>query len=244
MKLVYCSLLLLLICSCSSGPSYTSPTAELSTYRTNGIEQFFLPESPRWMNRSTTAQCFRNVSVRFLDQAKLKEVHQLTYPQSIELQVQLNQKLEEYYKNTSQKFLRPVEEATLFANTLEQVKSGVKALNLPNVSQIELIWIDDYIQNNKEADFIRWANSSQFTENLPVLVSLCKTSTELKKWAQDRNVDSIGLYYAGFEWMSPFTKEQALAPVERNYLTDFGVIKTITKTAGSPWPAEIVTKKK
>lgn len=241
MKLAVYSLLLVLI-SCGSAPEYKVPE-EVSIYRGNGVEQFFLPELPKWINRSVSGQCFRNFSVKYIDQERIRQVHQLTYPESIELQVQLNQKLEEYYQNTTAKFLRPVEEVALFANTLEQVKGGVKALNLPAVSQIELIWIDDYIQNNKEADFIKWANSSEFTENLPVLVSLCKTSTELKKWAQDRNVDSIGLYYAGFEWMSPFSKDQVLAPVERNYLNDFGQIKIITRTAGSPWPAEIVIKK-
>lgn len=241
MKLAFYFLLLGLI-SCSSGPSYNTP-AEVTAYRSNGMEQFFLPELPKWVNRSETGQCFRNFSIKYIDQEKVKQVYQLSYPKAIELQVQFNQKLEKYYKNTTQKFLRPVEEATLFANTLEQVKSGVTALNLPNVIQIELIWIDDYIHKNKEADFIRWANSAQFTENLPILVSLCKTSTELKKWAQDRNVDSVGLYYAGFEWMSPFSKDQTLSPLERNYLSDFGAMKIITKTAGSPWPAEIVIKK-
>ncbi len=242
MKLTLYFLLLVLTSACSTGPDYKTPP-ELTIYRGNGIEQFFLPELPKWINRSSTGQCFRQFSVKYIDQSKIKLIHQLSYPESIELQVQLNQKLEEYFRNTTAKFLRPVEEAALFANTLEQVKAGVKALQLPAVSQIELIWIDDYIQKNKEADFINWANSSQFTENLPVLVSLCKTSTELKKWAQDRNVDSVGLYYAGFEWMSPFDKEQELAPLERNYLNDFGQIKIITRTAGSPWPAEIVIKK-
>lgn len=241
MKLAVYFLLLSLI-SCGTTTDYKVPDT-VSVYRGNGVEQFFLPELPKWINRSGTGQCFRQFSVKYLDQEKLKFVHQLSYPESIELQVQLNQKLEDYYKNTTTKFLRPVEEATLFSNTLEQVKAGVKALNLPAVSQIELIWIDDYIQNNKEADFIKWANSSEFTENLPVLVSLCKTSAELKKWAQDRNVDSIGLYYAGHEWLSPYNKEQVLSPYERNYLNDFGQLKIITRTAGSPWPAEIVIKK-
>lgn len=243
MKLIVYSLLLILI-SCGGAPTkdYKVPS-DITIYRGNGIEQFFLPELPKWGNRSQTGQCFRQFSVKYIDQEKLKLVHQLSYPEAIELQVQLNQKLEEYYENTVVKFLRPVEEAALFNNTLEQVKGGVKALKLPAVSQIELIWIDDYIMNNKEADFIKWANSSQFTENLPVLVSLCKTSTELKKWAQARNVDSVGLYYAGYEWLSPFTKDQTMAPVERNYLNDFGQIKVIPRTAGSVWPAEIVIKK-
>ena len=140
MKYLSCLVLLSLI-SCS-GSSIKQTIDPNTGYRTSGVEQYFLPELPRWANFSAAGSCFKNSSFTYLNFPKIKEAYQLSYPEMVELQAQYNERLENYFRSTAVRFLKPVEEASFFSNTLEQVRGGVRSLKLPPVQEVEVIWLE------------------------------------------------------------------------------------------------------
>src|SRR5665648_237885 len=115
-------LLLLILYSCSNGE--VRQASRQAPYRTSGIEQFFLPELPTWANHSASGQCFKKHSFQYLDFTKLSKTYQLNYSDLVELQAQYNERLEAYFRSTAVRFLKPVEEASFFSNTIENVKGG------------------------------------------------------------------------------------------------------------------------
>ena len=129
MKFLSFSLLLILI-SCTNGP--VRQDVDDAPYRTSGLEQFFLPELPTWANTSASGQCFKKHNFQYLDFSKLSSTYQLKYPELVELQAQYNERLESYFRSTAVRFVKPVEEAAFFSNTLENVRGGVKHFKIPN----------------------------------------------------------------------------------------------------------------
>lgn len=205
MKFLNCLVLLALI-SCSSAP--TRKDLEASGYRTSGVEQFFLPELPKWSNFSQSGQCFKSNSFHYLDFRKLKESYQLSYAQMTELQAQYNERLENYFRSTAVRFLKPMEEASFFSNTLEQVRGGVKSMKLPPVKEVEVIWLESY----PAAELKKLSESPRFDERLPVLFSSCHSRQSLNQWLMQEHLDNAGFYLLTAEWLSPFNVKGELQP--------------------------------
>jgi hypothetical protein len=122
-------LVLLTLISC--GSSETKKEFDPSfTYTTSGVEQFFLPELPAWANYSAPGACFKSRSFYYMDFKRLNDAYQLTYAQMVELQAQYNERLENYFRSIELRFVKPVEEASFFSNSLEQVRGGVRRSDL------------------------------------------------------------------------------------------------------------------
>jgi hypothetical protein len=201
MKFLNFSLLLILI-SCSNGE--IREKAIVAPYRTSGLEQFFLPELPTWANVSASGQCFKKHSFQYLEFKKLASVYQLNYLELIELQAQYNERLESYFRSTAVRFLKPVEEAAFFSNTLENVRGGVRHLKLPRVEAIDIIWLDRYIALDKVAELKKMNETGRFDERLPILFSSCLSKQDLNQWLIENNLDQVGFYTITAEWLSPF----------------------------------------
>lgn len=202
MKYLSFSLLLILI-SCSSG----EVRQEISEppYRTSGLEQFFLPELPAWANSSASGQCFKKHSFQYLDFSKLGSVYNLTYPQLVELQAQYNERLESYFRSTAMRFVKPVEEAAFFSNTLENVRAGVKSFKLPpGANKVDVIWLDRYIALNQVNEIKKMNEMGRFDERVPVLFTSCYSKQDLNQWLIENNLDQVGFYTLTAEWLSPF----------------------------------------
>lgn len=219
-------LVLLTLISCSSSETKNGFDPSL-TYRTSGVEQFFLPELPAWANFSAPGACFKSSSFQYMDFKRLKESYQLTYTQMIELQAQYNERLENYFRSTALRFLKPVEEASFFANTLEQVRGGVRSLKLPQVNEVEVIWLESFTAEELK----KLAKSERFNEKLPILFSSCHSKQSLTQWLMQEQLDEAGFYLISAEWLSPYTAQgEAQAGLKLNLAQLLGEKMKITIT--------------
>jgi hypothetical protein len=240
--LLYSALLALISC----GGGEVKRNIEETSYRTSGVEQFFLPELPAWANSSPSGRCFKSSSFHYMDFAKLSQNYQLTYPEMVELQAQYNDRLESYFRSTAVRFLKPVEEASFFANTMEQVRGGVRQFKLPNVNEVDVIWLDGYIADNKVADLKAMAKSGKFDERLPILFSACLSKQALSNWLSEQNLEQVGFYLLSAEWLNPYTSQLALKPrlrVEIKKLVNREIkINVIHPQSSDLFPTEIITE--
>jgi hypothetical protein len=196
------SLVLLTLLSCAAPEARQS--FENGAYRTSGVEQFFLPELPEWANFSAAGKCSKSRSFQYLEFSRLARNYQLSYPELIELQAQYNARLEDYFKSTAKNFLKPMEESSFFTNTLEQVRGGVRLLKLPRVSEVDVIWLEGFIQTGQEKQLIRMLQQGKFDERLPILFSSCLSKMALQQWILLNKLEEQGLYTISAEWLSPF----------------------------------------
>jgi len=170
-------------------------------YRTSGLEQFFLPELPQWANYSAEAQCYKSSSFMYLNFIKLKEAYQLDYQQMIELQAQYNEKLENYFRSTAMRFLKPMEEASFFSNTLEQVRGGVRSLKLPEIKEVEVIWLEAF----SIPELKKLSKSERFNEKLPILFSSCHSKQSLQQLLLSEDLEDLAAYTITAEWLSSYS---------------------------------------
>lgn len=201
--------LLATLISCSGGP--TKQDVDDAPYRTSGLEQYFLPELPAWANNSASGQCFKKHNFQYLDFPKLAEAYSLKYPELVELQAQYNERLESYFRSTAVRFVKPVEEAAFFSNTLEQVRGGVKHFKLPNgVTEVEVLWLDGYIANDKVGELKKLSQTNRFDERLPILFTSCMSKQDLNQWLIENDLDQVGFYSISAEWLNPYDSELAM----------------------------------
>ncbi len=203
-------LVLLLLLSC--GSSGIKREIDDQGYQTSGIEQYFLPEIPAWANYSAAGMCFKSSSFTYFDFKKLIESFQLSYDEMIELQGQYNSRVENYYRSTATKFLKPVEQASFFSNTLEQVRGGVRSFKIPRVDAVDIIWLDSFIHDKKIGDLKLMLKNGKFDERLPILFSSCFSRGAIAQWITENDLEDAGFYTLGAEWLAPFSVEGKPAP--------------------------------
>jgi hypothetical protein len=234
-------LALLILLSCSNGEVRHEVTD--APYRTSGVEQYFLPELPAWANYSASGKCYKQHSFIYLDLAKLSKSYELTYPQMIELQAQYNERLENYFRSTTIRFLKPVEEASFFGNTLEQVRGGVRHFKLPKVSQVEVVWLEAYENQKQIEELKKMAFSGRFDEKLPVLFSSCLSRQDMNLWLSEHNLDQAGFYLLSAEWLSPYNSEKALKSglaIELSKMLEGNVKVNVLVPKNTPLPTELI----
>lgn len=203
--------LLLGLISCSNGAIRDLPQA--TPYRTSGLEQFFLPELPTWANFSASGQCFKKHSFHYLDFSKLNSTYQLSYVELVELQAQYNERLEAYFRSSAVRFLKPVEEAAFFSNTLEQVRGGVKHFKIPEaVTDVDIIWLDGYIAANQVRELQKMNELGRFDERAPVLFTSCLSRQDLNQWLIENDLDQVGFYSLTAEWLNPYGSDLTQKP--------------------------------
>lgn len=236
-------LALAVLSSCGGGE--VKRNVEETSYRTSGVEQFFLPELPSWANSSPSGRCWKSSSFQYMDFAKLSASYQLTYPEMVELQAQFNDRLETYFRSTAVRFLKPVEEASFFANTLEQVRGGVRQLKLPNVPEIDVVWLDGYIAENKVGEIKKMAETGKFDQRLPIIFSACLSKQSLSNWLSEQNLEQVGFYILSAEWLNPHASDLSLKPrlrIELKKIIGREVkINVIHPVSSDLFPTEIIT---
>lgn len=209
MKFLNC-LALLIIISCGSGD--LKQNTDDMAYQTSGVEQYFLTELPHWANGSLEGQCMKASSFTYLDFPKLAKSYELSYVQMTELQAQYNHRLESYFRSTSVRFLKPVEQASFFSNSLEQVRSGTRQLKLPQVKDIDVIWLEGFIQAGKQDEIKKMADAGRFDERLPIIYSSCLSHQGLNQWLSEHNLEQVGFYLLSAEWLNPYGSDLGLKP--------------------------------
>ena len=202
---------LVLILTISCGNAELKQMSDESYY-SSGVEQFFLAELPLWANFSVLGQCEKSSSIQYLNFSKLKINYELGYSEMVELQAQFNFKRESYFSHASQKFLKPVEEVSFFTNSLEQVKSGVKLVKLPKTSQINIIWLENFLKNHKIEELAPILERDQFLEYPTILFSSCLTRWRMEEWLKEKKAHSEDVHFIGAEWLTPYDPNNELGP--------------------------------
>ncbi len=169
-------LIVIFILSCSSAPK----EQEIPVYQTSGVESFFLPNIPQWINFSKEGMCNKTGSVQYLDFLKLNRAYNFTRKQAVDLQIIYN--FEKSERANSGKELSPNFESVLFFEILEKVKSGVTPFELPQYPQVNLAWIDLYLGDPSKIQELINLIQSSLNEAPIVIVSLCLDSIEMKKF--------------------------------------------------------------
>ncbi|HXH29876.1 MAG TPA: hypothetical protein VNJ01_03620 [Bacteriovoracaceae bacterium] len=203
-------LALLILLGCSTGE--VRKDLDDGAYRTSGVEQFFLAELPAWANFSAASQCVKGSSFQYLNFPKLASAYQLNYLQLIELQAQYNERLEDYFRSTSKRFLKPVEESAFFSNTLEQVRGGIRSLKIPSVREVDVVWVDDVIFAKKIAEFKSKVRAGRYDRNPTILFSSCFTKQGLVQWMVENDLEEAGFFSLSAEWLSPFGSDLTPRP--------------------------------
>ncbi len=204
--------LLLSLISCGSTEVKKSETSNLNQpYRTSGVEQYFLPELPGWANSSEGGGCFKSNSFQYLDFAKVNGNYQLTYLQMLELQAQYNKRREDYFRSTAYRFLKPVEEASFFNNTLQEVRGGVRLLQLPEVPVVDVVWLESFLQDERGLQVLTQLSASgKFDERPVILFSSCLSHMRLNQWLMESGLDNVGFFILSAEWLTPYSSDYSL----------------------------------
>ena len=193
-------LLLVLLAGCSSSSTEPFPEQASRPFQTGGHEQFFLAELPHWANGSVRGNCARSLSVRYLDFSALERVHGLNFKQSLELQAQFNLKWRRRFVGQKLLSLTPQEEASMFLETLAQVKAGLQEFRFPASPKINLVWWESIVNMPKLKN--SWMNV--LNQGHPVvLVSVCDDSDTIESWLEKEKLDGAGFFVFGAEVLTP-----------------------------------------
>lgn len=206
------SLLLLSLISCSSVEEKKNTSSTLDhPYRTSGVEQFFLPELPGWANSSESGACFKSNSFQYLDFAKVNANYQLSYVEMLELQAQYNKRREDYFRSTAYRFLKPVEEASFFNNTLQEVRGGVRLLQVPEVPVVDLVWLESFLQDERGLELLtQMSAAGKFDDRPVILYSSCLSYMRLNQWVMESGLENVGFFILSAEWLTPYSSDFTL----------------------------------
>jgi hypothetical protein len=171
------------------------------------VEQFFLPELPRWASFSQDGGCFKNRPIVYLDFKKVKEIHGLNYSQLIELQSDFNFRRLSYFFEASENFLKPVEEMAIFSNAIEQIKSEIRPQKIFKSEQYNLIWFEEFLKEAELSELKKLFQQKKYLENPTILFSSCQTRWELLKTLENLKDLDENLILIGADYLSPYNSQ-------------------------------------
>lgn len=149
------------------------------------VSEYFLPPVPKWIDFSTTGQCFKNSEIEYLNYQKVNESYGLDYSQMVELQGLFH----DAYANLKEtKETTALEKNALFYETMQKINGGVKFLDLPKYDRFYLLWIDRMNHKQLESWLDLYRDSEYMNQGVPVLVSFCYTRSELIKKLDNWNL--------------------------------------------------------
>src|SRR5690606_28627436 len=120
-------------------------------------------------------------------------------------QAQYNKRLENYFRTVTVKFVKPMEEAAFFSNTLENVRGGVRSFKVPaEAKKVDIIWLDRYIAQDKIDEIHEMQKSGRFDERLPVIFSACLSQEDLNQGLVEYSLYNYSFYGITAEWLAPF----------------------------------------
>ncbi|MBL7666257.1 MAG: hypothetical protein JNM93_14065 [Bacteriovoracaceae bacterium] len=168
-------------------------------YIGDGIEKFFLPDVPDWINFSQTAQCNFAKRTRYLNFQSLANAYNLTYDKMIQLQLMINKELNQ------REYLSLQDEAYLFYNVYDKAQAGTKEFIPPTFKRINLIWVDDFVTEVRPlAELQKLMSSKAMEEGHPVFVSLCLAQTELDSYINKFGFNNSSVIGLSREMFTPY----------------------------------------
>lgn len=177
---LFITFFLIVISSCSTAPGLKPRTVE-EYYLSTGVEKYFLPEIPDWINFSEDAGCFRTKGLKYFDIDALMKSYALSFFEAIQLQALFNEDFLSAKSTQLRQSLTLKEEENLFFKASERVGSKIYFTDLPNFKRIHLIWLDNVLgDKNREARLKKFLSSDIHNEGVPVLISACRTKKEIE----------------------------------------------------------------
>ncbi len=226
MKTLYVIFIHLLLISCTSTSTDLGEQANIeNVFYTTGAEQFFLSDAPQWMNFSTAGSCFRKKPIRYLNFELVYKNYGLSYTELIQLQYMFNRRINEHLRENDQTVLAPKDEAYIFYNMYQKVVGGSYDFIIPNFNQINLIWIDPYL--NQKDELKRLFKNEKIFSGFPIMASHCLSFNELESLARNLGIDNLGMRYLSAEMLSIYDKENKKMPYFSFDATEFFKNKAI-----------------
>jgi len=198
--------MLFFMVSCSKAPKHGLHRRKVSEYYVNsGFVQYLLPELPAWANFSTSGNCRRSRSTRYLDFEKLAKSYNLTYAQNVQFQYMFNKEFYLLSKNHKLDFLLFKDEEKLFYQVADKIQTGINAFRVPRYHRVHLIWIDPALGSEDEKNKLKaLLNSKIMDRGHPVFVSLCLGAAELVAFMTEMKLKSRDIRLLPMELFSPY----------------------------------------
>lgn len=205
MKIKLYILPLFLLAACSTIEKTIVEPETDNVYISSGVEKFYLPELPVWVNFSASASCFRKMPIKYLNFQNLKKSYNLSYEQSTHLQHMVNKKQYAFKTSSGQRQMAPKDEAYIFHNVYQQVIGKRYDFVAPKYKKVSLIWIDPFIKSPKKIKKIM--NRGRVLEGHPIFVSLCMSSYELENYLSNHGLSEFGVKLITSEMFSIYNSK-------------------------------------
>ncbi|EQC47350.1 hypothetical protein [Bacteriovorax sp. Seq25_V] len=206
MKYIILALLLLAGCATPEEQKFVRVDVD-SYYRQNGVVKYFLGVLPRWSNTSSAANCTREHSVNYFDFNSVGQSFSLNYEQIAAFQYLYDSEYSQAIAKSAGRALTLKEEESLFFASLDKIKSGQRLFKVPSFNTVNVIWVDDFKSTDKLGELL---SSSILNSGRPVLLSMCKTRSELREYFRKEKINIEGMRILTFESFSYFSSDLVL----------------------------------
>ncbi len=174
-------------------------------YIGSGVIRYFQPSIPQWINYSQGGQCHRKTVPYYLNYSNILSSFNLTYFEIMQLQYSFNNQYKKLLDSSGLKFLSSKEEEKLFYTESEKVHAKIYTFIRPEYQRINLIWADKFIVEKKGINKLKaLMNSKEMDLGHPVMISLCKTRSELLTFLESESLNNRNIKVLTFEAFSPF----------------------------------------
>tara|TARA_R110002072_G_scaffold534_6_gene3883 strand:+ start:62928 stop:63665 length:738 start_codon:yes stop_codon:yes gene_type:complete len=197
-------LILLLIVGCTSKGLERRKLNEY--YLNNGVTRYFLPEIPKWVNRSEFSNCFRESSAKFLDFKSVSQSYDLSFEKTLHLQMMMNQEIQQLKSMNHIQSINLKEEEKIFFKSIEKIQAGIKGFQRPTYKRVNIYLIDNLIADKRPIKSIL-SNSDFLDSGHPVILSFCKNHTELRKLLADNDLIQTNIKVIPFEALTSFDEK-------------------------------------
>lgn len=201
-------------CSSTSDKQFKRVNVE-QFYRQSGMVKYFLSDLPRWANLSYEGNCQRSSSKKFFNIKNIMESFSMNYEEAIHFQYLFNieYRIAKEKKNTPPTLK---EEESLFFQTLDKVKAGIRAFKKPVFDRVNIVWVDSFLDN--KASLRKLMTSEAMNLGRPLLVSMCHNESELKSILGQSKVFYEGSRFVTFEAFSYYNSKGEFGARENLYL--------------------------
>jgi hypothetical protein len=133
--------------------------------------------------------------------------YSLSYSEGIVFQYQFNQELRKFIRDNPSKADDLREWERIFFLGLTQVKNHIPKFQLVSYPRVHVFWIDPILNSSKKILQLKeLLEKDPYNMGVPVLLSLCLSSDELSKFAEENGLDHLGQtllsseFVANYDW--------------------------------------------
>lgn len=195
--------LLLVGCAANTKKNHEMDRRNMNEYmEISETHSYFLPDIPNWANFSVSGKCRRQKDVRFLNLEKISQSFNFDYKKTLQFQLLYNKELTKFKKETGIRFLPFKNEDELFYLVTNKIQAGFVPLKVPRFPRVNLVWIDPIINGPKTLE--KFLKGPEMEKGPPVLVSLCLSDDEFKKYQAKIKFSDVNMAIISMEMFTIF----------------------------------------